>query len=132
MWLIERAAVPSGGELRTGAELVLISLGLALALVSPFIAFGPDRPGQRPLPAARQVRRRFVLASELLACMCIAVGLYGVASDSVAGGFLLLLGGVSSLLFIVAFLSAHQLYARRAADVRARPPGTGPPDEDSN
>jgi hypothetical protein len=126
----EVSTVSSAGTPRTVAGLVLAGLGIALAFVSPFVAFHPDRRGGHALPNARQIHRRFVIAVELQACTCVAIGLTGIASTTGAGGFLFLIGGLSSPSSLFAFLAAHGLYGRSVAAAGVTSTGASPPDGD--
>lgn len=120
MRLVAGFAFSSVEVVRAVFGIVLVSVGLVLALVSPIFAFRPYRPGGRPLPNARRIRRLFVLTYELVACMCLAIGVNRIMPDTFVGDALLGVAGLSSFSSIFVFLAAHRLESRSAAAARAR------------
>lgn len=104
------------------AGVILLSLGLVVALMIPFIVARQVYPGALAVPDERRIRRRYVLGGELLACVAIATGLYELVSNADGGAFLLLIAAASILSSLLVLLSADRLRARSAADARGRHP----------
>jgi hypothetical protein len=119
---------PAGGfavfiasEWRLLAGVVALSLGIVLAVLSPFFAFRPYRPGGRPLPNMRRIRRRFVLASELTAGACIFAGVSGIAPNSIVKEVSIALVALCTSASLFVRLAAYRLESHSAASARKAP-----------